>query len=449
MIHHQVKGWLRWKDGFSSRKEGYPCVRNSSYAIPSHQPNSLPLTQFLPTILYMRLGILFPMKELSHAILNSKKSKIRKLFDMLLQSGPEAISFGIGQTDFTTPDFVNDGIIQALREHKTLYAPALGIPDLRKAVAAKFQRENNMTWVKPENTIITNGGSQALTLAYAVLSNPGDEMIVSSPNFLSYYYLAEYYQLKCKEVGRNPDNSPNLVAIQEAITPKTKFLLINSPNNPTGYVYTEEEVRTVVDLAQDHDLYLVSDEVYEKFLYDGKTHYSPASYPGMEDRTLTLNAISKSFGATGLRCGYIAASPVLIQNMEKYIQYTTAGVNHPVQYGAIRALNHSEKMDFPKIVERYDKKRKLCVKWLKELQFTVSEPHGAFYIMPKLNPAWKMTADDFSEELVKEQKVACVSGSAFGSHSPDSIRISYATTDEKLEEGFRRIQKFLQKRNLV
>ncbi len=389
------------------------------------------------------------VKSLSNVILNSKKSKIRKLFDMLLQSGSDAISFGIGQTDFTTPDFVSDGIIQALREHKTLYAPARGIPQLREAIAQKFQRENNLPWMKPENVIVTNGGSQALTLAYAVLSNPGDEMILSSPNFLSYYYLADYYQIKCKEVSRNPDHSPNIEGLKELISPKTKFLLINTPNNPTGYVYSENDMKAVLDLVIDNDLYLVSDEVYEKFLYNGATHTSPASYPGMEERTLTLNAISKSFGATGLRLGYVGASSEIINNMEKYIQYTTAGVNHPVQYGAVRALNHSEKMDFPKIVERYNKKREYCIQRLQELQFEVVNPQGAFYLMPKLNPSWNMSADDFSEELVKEKSVACVSGTAFGSHSADALRISYATTDEKLKEGFDRIESFLHDRNLI
>lgn len=160
------------------------------------------------------------MKELSQAILNSKKSKIRKLFDMLLQSGPEAISFGIGQTDFTTPAFIYDGIIQALREHKTLYAPALGIPQLRKAIAEKFRNENQLSWIKTENTIVTNGGSQALTLTYAVLSNPGDEMILSSPNFISYYYLADYFHIKCVEVPRQEDYSPNIEMIKEKLVLK-------------------------------------------------------------------------------------------------------------------------------------------------------------------------------------------------------------------------------------
>ena len=383
------------------------------------------------------------MKELSSAIINSKKSKIRELFDLLLKSGDDAISFGIGQPDFTSPDFVNAGIIKALNEHKTQYAPALGIPPLREVVAEKFRNENKMNWVQKENIIITNGGSQALTIAYAVLSNPGDEMILSSPNFISYYYLADYYGLKCVEISRKDDYSPDIEAIKNAITPKTKFLLVNSPNNPTGYVYTKDQMDEVVKIVKENDLYLVSDEVYENFIFNGQEKCSFAAYEGMQDRTITLNALSKTFGATGLRLGYIAASKEIITNMEKYIQYTTAGVNHPVQYGAIEALKNVADMHLEEILPKYDKKRKFCVQRLTELGFTVIEPKGAFYIMPKLNPAWNISADDFSQQLVKEEQVACVGGSAFGNYSNNSLRISYATTDEKLAEGFNRIERFL------
>jgi aspartate/methionine/tyrosine aminotransferase len=389
------------------------------------------------------------MKELSQAILNSKKSQIRELFDLLLKSGSEAISFGIGQPDFTAPDFVNDAIIKALREHKTQYAPALGILPLREMIAYKFQTENHMEWVQPENVIITNGGSQALQLAFAVLTNPGDEIILNSPAFLSYYYLCDYYGLKLKEIKLKNDFSPDFEAIKQAITPKTKFILINSPSNPTGYVYTKEEIEEIISIVKENDLYLLSDEVYEKFLYDNAEHFSPASYEGMAERTITMNALSKTFGATGLRLGYIAASKEIIANMEKYIQYTTAGVNHPTQYGAIAGLKNIEKMNFDQIIKQYDKKRQLCIKRLREMQFDVVAPKGAFYIMPKLNPNWNMTGDEFSQQLVKEFSVACVPGSGFGKFSDNMLRISYATTEAKLKEGLDRIEKFLRNHQLI
>lgn len=389
------------------------------------------------------------MKELSKAILNSKKSKIRELFDLLLKSGGDAISFGIGQPDFTAPDFVNAGIIKALNEHKTLYAPALGIPPLREVIAKKFQSENNLKWVKKGNIIVTNGGSQALTLAFAVLSNPGDEIILNSPNFISYFYLSDYFMLNCKEVHRNDDYSPNFQKIRNSITSKTKFLVINSPNNPTGYVFSQKDMDELVNIVIENDLYLISDEVYEKFQYNGSFHISPASYDGMKDRTITLNALSKTFGATGLRLGYIAASEEIIKNMEKYIQYTTAGVNHPVQYGAIEALSKIDQLGLPTIINNYDTKRKFCIERLQELGFHVIAPHGAFYIMPKLNPKWGINADQFSQELVKSQHVACVGGNAFGKYSDDCLRISYATSNELLKEGFDRIEKYLKSKNFL
>jgi aspartate/methionine/tyrosine aminotransferase len=334
-------------------------------------------------------------------------------------------------------------MIKAIQEKKTMYAPTLGLPELQGLVAEKYQKENKMAWVQPKNIIITNGGSHALQLAYASLSNPGDEVIISSPNFLSYYYLAGFYYLTVKEVPRKPDFSPDFDAIRKAITPKTKFIIMNSPNNPTGYAYTKKEFDEMVSIVLENDLYLVSDEVYEYFIYDQYEHISPASYEGMAERTLTLNAMSKTFGGPGLRLGYIAANDKIIDLMEKYAQYGAAGVNHPVQYGAIAAMKYGNP-ELPDKIRQYDKKRQYCIKRLRELQFDVIEPKGAFYIMPKI-PSIGMDSDTFAETLMKEVEVAVVPGSGFGSYSSDRVRISYATEDAKLEEGFNRIEKFMLK----
>ncbi len=386
------------------------------------------------------------MKDLSDAVLNSKKSSIRKLFELVLKA-KNAISFGIGQPNFTPPDHVLEAIKKALDEKKTQYAPTLGLPRLRVGVAKKFREENNLAWVQPSNVIVTNGGSHALQLAFASLSNPGDEMIVSSPNFISYYYLPSFFNLKCVEVARKNDFSPDFEGIRKAITPKTKFIIVNSPNNPTGYTYTKKQMDELVEIVSEHDLYLVSDEVYEKFLFEDGQSISPASYAGMADRTLTLNAMSKTFGAPGLRVGYIAAPEHIINMMEKYAQYTAAGVSHPTQYGAISAMDLGNP-GMGDIIKQYDQKRCYCVKRLEEMNFTVNPPKGAFYIMPGVSN-FNMTGDEFAEALMKEYEVAVVPGSGFGSHSSDKVRISYATDDAKLEEGFDRIEKFLRSRNLL
>ncbi len=386
------------------------------------------------------------MKDLSKAVLNSKKSSIRKLFELVL-SAKNAISFGIGQPDFSAPEHVDEAFIKAIKQGKSQYAPTLGLPRLRELIAEKYRKENNIDWVNKENVMVSNGGSHALQLSYACLTNPGDEILVSSPNFLSYFYLSEFYGLKCVEIPRKSDLSPDFEKIQDGITQKTKFIIINSPNNPTGYVYTKEEMESLRDIVIDNDLYLISDEVYENFIYEGRTHISPACYDGMENRTITLNAMSKTFGTPGYRVGYIAAPSNVLSLMEKYAQYTAAGVSHPTQYAAISALeNGNPNMD--SIIFRYNENRKYCIERLKNMEFDVVEPRGAFYIMPSIEK-FSDSSDQFAEELMKKQEVAVVPGSGFGSFSENLIRISYATTKDNLEEGFNRIEQFLQGKGYI
>lgn len=380
------------------------------------------------------------MKPLSNAIRNSRKSSIRKLFELVLAS-EDAISLGIGQPDFPTPAPVIEGIKRALDEGKTMYAPTLGIPQLRARLAEKFRRENDMDWVTPEHVIVTNGGSQALNLAFAVLANPGDAVAFCSPNFLSYFYLATYHGLKLQEVPRRDDFSLDVTALEAALTPETKFLVINSPNNPTGYAYTRAEMDAIVDLVVEHDLYLVSDEVYEYYCYEGRTAASPAAREGLADRVLTLNAASKTFSATGLRVGYVAASRAIIGLMEKYAQYTSAGVNHPTQYGVLAGFEAG--IDHVHEVARaYDAKRQYCVNRLRALGFDCPTPYGAFYVMPSVAPFASSSAV-FSTGLMEAQAVAVVPGDAFGSFSEHRVRISYATTDETLRAAFDRIETYV------
>ncbi len=382
------------------------------------------------------------MKELAKSVVHSKKSAIRKLFELVL-TAKNAISFGIGQPDFPTPNYVLEAIKKACDEKITMYAPATGIPQLRAAAAEKFRKENGMEWVQAKNIMITNGGSQALQFSYAVLLNPGDEVIINSPDFLSYYYLTEFNQAKIVEVKKNNDFSYDIDAIKKAVTPKTKFIIINSPNNPTGYTASRKEIEAIVDIAVDKDLYIVSDEVYERFIFDDKVHFSPASLKGLEDRIITLNAMSKTFAAPGLRLGYIVASETIINEMEKYGQYTSAGVSHPTQYGALEALKRGNP-EMEKVRLEYQAKRDYSYKRLVEMGLDVVKPTGAFYIMPKVSKIMK-SGDEFSTQLMIDQEVAVTPGSAFGSYSEDHIRISYATSNQKLEEGFNRMEKFVNK----
>lgn len=382
------------------------------------------------------------MKELSKKIKHAPKSKIRELFD-LAAGRSDVISLGIGQPDFPTPQPAIEGNINALKKKVTYYAPTKGIPELLQQLESKLKSVNNIEVVWKDNILLSNGGSQALNLTFASLFNPGDELVISSPNFISYFYLSAFFDVKLIEIERKSDFSPDIEKIRDSITQKTKAILINSPNNPTGYSLNRKEVEEIVEIVKTNDLYLISDEVYENYLYDDSKHTSPASLKDMFERTITLNAMSKLYSATGFRLGYIAANKEIIETMEKYHQYTVAGTNHAAQYGFLEAL----KMDnsfFNEILKSFDERRLFIYNRLNEMNFEVVKPKGAFYIMPKIKD-YNITGAEFSKRIMKDQAVAIVPGNIFGSFSESMIRMSYATKLEKLEEAMNRIESFVKK----
>ncbi len=380
------------------------------------------------------------MKEVSHRVSKAPKSAIRELFDLAL-GRTDVISLGIGQPDFQTPKPVIQGNINALKKNITMYAPTRGVPELLQQLEHKLIKVNNIKSNWNENIIVSNGGSQAITLAYASIFNPGDELIISSPNFVSYFYCALFFGVKVIEVERKDDFSTNIEGIKNSITDKTKAILISSPNNPTGYALRLKELKEIVDIAIKNDLYLISDEVYENYIYEDLKHTSPASLNEMFERTITVNAMSKLFSATGFRLGYVVASKELIDLMEKYHQYTVAGTNHAAQYGFIEALKMDIKF-FDKIWESFEKRRLFVYNRLQEIGFDIVKPLGAFYIMPSTKK-FNITGVRFSRDIMKEHAVAIVPGSIFGTFSDHMIRISYATEMEKLKEAMDRIEKFV------
>jgi len=381
------------------------------------------------------------MKETSQRIAKAPKSAIRELFDLALGRS-DVISLGIGQPDFITPEPAIQGNINALKKKITMYAPTRGVPELLELLEKKVNNFNNIKANWKENIIVTNGGSQAIMLAFVTIFNPGDEMIISSPNFISYFYCALFFGVKVIEIERKKDFSPNIERIRNSITRKTKAILINSPNNPTGHVITQTELKEIVDIIIENDLYLITDEVYENYIYDGLKHVSPASLDGMFERTITVNAMSKLFSATGFRIGYAVASKEIIDLMEKFHQYTVAGTNHAAQYGFIEALKMGTDF-FKDIWESFDKRRNLVYNRLNEMGFDIVKPHGAFYVMPSTKN-FNLTGKEVSQRLMKEQAVAVVPGEIFGSFSDHNIRISYATEINKIEEAMNRIEKFVQ-----
>jgi len=382
------------------------------------------------------------MKETSQRIAKAPKSAIRELFDLALGRS-DVISLGIGQPDFITPEPAIQGNINALKNKITMYAPTRGVPELLELLEKKVNSFNNINANWRDNIIVTNGGSQAITLAFATIFNPGDEMIISSPNFLSYFYCALFFGVKVIEIERKKDFSPNMERIRNSITSKTKAILINTPNNPTGHVLTQTELKEMVDIIIENDLYLITDEVYENYIYDGLKHVSPASLNGMFERTITVNAMSKLFSATGFRIGYAVASKEIIDLMEKFHQYTVAGANHAAQYGFIEALKMGIGF-FEEVWKSFDNRRNLVYSRLNEIGFDLVKPHGAFYVMPSIKN-FNLTGKEFSQKLMKEQAVAVVPGGVFGSFSDHMIRISYATEIEKIKEAMNRIEKFIHK----
>ena len=380
------------------------------------------------------------MKEVSHRVSKAPKSAIRELFD-LASGRSDVISLGIGQPDFQTPDPVIQGNIKALKNKITNYAPTRGVPELLHLLEAKLSKVNNIQTDWKENIMVTNGGSQAITLAYASIFNPGDELVISSPNFVSYFYCGLFFGVKLVEAERNEDFSFNIDNIKKSITNKTKALLVNSPNNPTGYALSLNELEEIVELVIENDLYLITDEVYENYIYEGLKHKSPASLNGLFKRTITVNAMSKLFSATGFRLGYVVASKELMDLMENFHQYTIAGTNHAAQYGFIEALKMDTKF-FDKIWKSFDNRRIFVYNRLREIGFDSTKPFGAFYIMPSTKN-FNMNGTIFSRNLMKEQAVAVVPGSIFGSFSDDMIRISYATEMVKLKEAMNRIEIFI------
>ena len=379
------------------------------------------------------------MKELSQRVSQAPKSQIRELFS-LAAGRSDVISLGIGQPDFKTPEPIIKAITKALEDGITMYAPTRGNSELLELIAKKI-REQNKIDVGVENVIVSNGGSQAITFAFASLFNQGDELILCSPNFISYFYCGAFFGLKVVESKRNDDFSPNLDDIKSKITSKTKAILINSPNNPTGYAFTKKEIEEIVGMVIENDLYLISDEVYENYLYDGTVHISPGSLNGMQERTITLNAMSKLFSATGIRLGYVAAPAHIIDLMEKYQQYTIAGTNHAAQFGFIEALK-MDKGFFKPILKEFNSRRLLCYKRLSEIGFDVVKPKGAFYIMPGIS---KFGSDSmkFSKKVMQEKAVAIVPGAIFGSYAADRLRMSYATSMNNLETAMDRIEDFV------
>lgn len=359
--------------------------------------------------------------KFSRGIQKFDSSGIRKVFDLAAKL-KNPVNLSIGEPDFKVPAVVKNEAIKAIKNNKNKYTQTAGILKLRESVALKLKRENGIK-VSADNIIITSGTAGAMHLLFQALINPKDEVIVIDPYFVIHKHLPEIFGAKVITVSSYPDFSLPVSGIEKAITSKTKMVIINSPNNPTGVVYKKKDLKNLVDALKTKDILLVSDEVYEKFVYDEK-HFSPAS---IYKNTVTLNGFSKSYALTGLRVGYAAGSKDIILEMIKLQQYTYVCASSISQFAALKAL----KVDTKNLIKEYKKKRDFIYKKLSK-NFEVSKPQGAFYIFPK-SP--NISGEEFVKKAISKN-LLIVPGSVF-SEKNTHFRVSFAASLEDLKKGIK------------
>jgi len=383
------------------------------------------------------------MKPTSQVVTNVPASGIRKFFDIVSQM-EDVISLGVGEPDFVTPWHIREACIWSLEKGYTNYTSNYGLLELRKAIAWYLAQRYGALY-RPENSIlVTVGVSEALDLALRVLLDPGDEVIVVEPCYVSYKPCVIFAGGVPVEVSSRASQGFQVSAeeIEAAVTRRSKALLLSYPSNPTGAVLPREECLKVARIARKHDLYVISDEIYAELTYEGE-HTCFAALPEMQDRTILLNGFSKAYAMTGWRLGYAASNPEIIEAMMKIHQYTMLCAPIMAQLAAIEALRNGHDA-MREMVAEYDRRRRFFVKGLNEIGLECSLPQGAFYAFPSIRSTG-LTSEEFSSRLLFEERVAVVPGNAFGEGGEGHIRCAYASSIEALEEALSRMQRFLRR----
>ncbi|PAD67091.1 aromatic amino acid aminotransferase [Bacillus sp. 7586-K] len=382
---------------------------------------------------------------LSSSVKDLKPSGIRKFFD--LAAGMEGvISLGVGEPDFVTSWNIREACILSLEQGYTSYTANAGLLELRREISAYLQETTTVRYDPETELLVTVGASQALDLALRAIINPGDEVIVIEPSFVSYAALVSLaggvpvpiHTRGEMEFKLQPDE------LEEAITNKTKAIILCSPNNPTGTLLNKEELTKIASIIEKYDLLVISDEIYAELTYD-ETYSSFVSIEGMADRTLLISGFSKGFAMTGWRLGYVAARPEFLSAMLKIHQYSMMCAPTMAQYAAIEAMKNG-KEDVLHMKKSYKQRRNLFVSALNDIGLTCHVPGGAFYAFPSIQST-NLTSEEFAEQLLKEEKVAVVPGSVFGESGEGYVRCSYASSLDQLQEALKRMQRFVQSRS--
>ncbi len=378
---------------------------------------------------------------LAQRVATLKPSGIRKFFD-IVATMKDVISLGIGEPDFVTPEPITRAGLESLHRGETHYTSNSGLLELRQSLAAHLQRRYGVSYDPGSEIVVTVGVSEALYLALTAVLNPGEEVLIPTPCFVAYQpevILAGGTPVEIP--SRVEDNfQPNLESLRRAVTPRTKAILIGYPNNPTGAVASRETLLEVLKIAEEHDLVVISDEIYDRLVY-GREHVSFAALPGAHERTITLGGFSKDYAMTGWRIGYAAAPADMLTGLLRIHQYTIMSAPTTAQAAALEAL-HSGESHVEEMVAEYDRRRKLIIGGLNRLGLPTFEPLGAFYAFPKI-AVTGLDDEAFAQMLLEEEKVAVIPGSAFGVGGEGFVRCSYATAYEKIEEALFRIERFM------
>ena len=381
------------------------------------------------------------MKSVNKVVQDMKPSGIRKFFDIVSEM-PDAISLGVGEPDFDTPWHVVDEGIYSLERGKTYYTSNSGLIELREEICKWYERKYNVSYNPATESIITVGGSEGIDLALRAMLNPGDEVIIPEPSYVSYVPCVSLAGGKPVIIDLKNENKFKLTEEELAshITDKTNVLILSYPNNPTGAIMTKEDLEPIAELAKKHDLYVISDEIYSELTYTEEPHFSIASLPGMQERTIVINGFSKAYAMTGWRLGYALAPKDIAKLMVKIHQFCIMCAPTTSQYAAIEALKNGDK-DIANMRKSYDERRRYLLKRLSDIGMPAFEPQGAFYIFPSIQ-GFGMSSDEFATKLLESQKLAVVPGNAFGNSGEGFIRISYAYSIDQLREALDRIAIF-------
>ena len=379
----------------------------------------------------------------SDKVMDIKPSGIRKFFD-LVQEMPDAISLGVGEPDFDTPWHIREEGIFSLERGRTFYTSNAGLLELRKAISAYLKRKQRLYYDPLHEVLVTVGGSEGIDLALRAMLNPGDEVILPEPCYVSYLPCIKLADGVPVTINLKEENEFKLTPeeLLGAITDKTKILILSYPNNPTGAIMTRSDLEPLVKIIKEKDIFVISDEIYAELTYQ-MDHCSIASFPGMRERTIVINGFSKSFAMTGWRLGFAVGPENILKQMTKIHQFAIMAAPTTSQYAAIEAMENGDD-DVELMRKSYNQRRRFLLNQFQEMGLQCFEPRGAFYMFPCIKE-FGMTSEEFANRFLQEEKVAVVPGTAFGDCGEGFLRVSYAYSIEELKVALERMKRFIER----